>query len=348
MNKDNKIVTIFLIILILAFGALVVLKLSKNNEPKKVEYDYYSYYSENFETDILDGKEYKIIENYDEYKTFISLIENIQINGTLKEYDEKYFKNNNLIIVNAYEIGACSESSYKIKIEVENNKLDYEAEYSLGGVCGGGIGYLTFIETDKKINEVEVCIDNMYQDSNPDVEKKPVLYLYPEKDMNVTVTFENSNTLTTTYPKYNNGWNVFVTKDGTINLNNKKYYALYWENTTNKEVDFSTGFYVTKENAITFLEEKLSIIGLNYKEQNEFIMYWLPILEQNEKSLIYFELTEEKQADNKLIINPTPDSLLRVTMHVKKINEYVEIEKQNIPTFERKGFVAVEWGGVEH
>ena len=49
-------------------------------------------------------------------------------------------------------------------------------------------------------------------------------------------------------------------------------------------------------------------------------MYWLPILEQNQKSLVYFETTESLQKENELIISPKPDSLLRIRMHVKKVN----------------------------
>ena len=111
---------------------------------------------------------------------------------------------------------------------------------------------------------------------------------------------------------------------------------------------FKEGFYVTKDNAINFLEEKLSIIGLNYKERNEFIMYWLPILEKNKKSLVYFELTNSRQNYNRLIINPKPDSLLRVAIHVKKVNQKTSIKEEKLPRFERKGFTAVEWGGVIH
>ena len=55
---------------------------------------------------------------------------------------------------------------------------------------------------------------------------------------------------------------------------------------------------------------------------------------------------EIKTSNNKLIIEPEPDSLLRLTMHVKKVNKEVNINEQNLPTFERKGFVAVEWGGI--
>lgn len=178
---------------------------------------------------------------------------------------------------------------------------------------------------------------------------KPVLYLYPEEEMNVKVYFEDTSLLTTTYPKFNDFWEVRVLPEGSIyDSNGKYYYALYWEEVPTKKVDFSTGFYVEGDNAIEFLEEKLSVIGLNDRERNEFIMYWLPILESNRHSLVYFELTEEKQNNNKLIIEPTPDSLLRVTIHVKKVNKKVDIEEQELVKFERNGFVAVEWGGINY
>ena len=179
------------------------------------------------------------------------------------------------------------------------------------------------------------------------VARKPVLYLYPTEETKVKVTFEHPELLTTTYPKFNNEWNVLVKPNGDMyDKDGKYYYALYWEEEYNNKVDFSEGFYVTKDNAISFLEDKLSTIGLNDRERNEFIMYWLPILEKNDKSLVYFELTDSKQAYNELIIEPKPDSLLRLTMHVKKVNKKTNIKEQVIPTFDRKGFVAIEWGGM--
>ena len=150
------------------------------------------------------------------------------------------------------------------------------------------------------------------------IKRKPVLYLYPETETNVEVKFSKPELLTTTY----------------------------WEELSTNKFNFNEGFYVEKDNAIEFLEEKLSILGLNDKERNEFIMYWLPILEQNKKSLVYFETTESLQKENELIINPKPDSLLRIRMHVKKINHKIEIKEQELPNFERKGFAAVEWGGI--
>ena len=178
---------------------------------------------------------------------------------------------------------------------------------------------------------------------------KPVLYLYPEEETKVEVKFAHPEYLTTTYPKYNGSWEVTAKPNGDLtDKDGKYYYALYWDETRYSETDFSEGFYVESKDAIKFLEEKLTIIGLNAKERNEFIMYWLPIMENNKKNLVYFELTDEREANNKLIITPTPDSLLRVSIHIKKVNEKVNIKEQKLPTFNRTGFAAIEWGGMTY
>jgi hypothetical protein len=179
---------------------------------------------------------------------------------------------------------------------------------------------------------------------------KPILYLYPQKNnTKITVKFSKPNQLTTTYPKYNNSWEVIANKNGDLyDSNGKYYYALYWEEKGSINVTFNKGFYVTKDNASEFLENKLTEIGLNAKERNEFIMYWLPVLEKNGQSLVYFEFTNSRENYNKLIINPKPDSLLRIAIHIKKVNNYVNISEENIPKFTRKGFAAIEWGGVIH
>lgn len=178
---------------------------------------------------------------------------------------------------------------------------------------------------------------------------KPILYLYPKKKTKVTVKFEHPELLETTYPKYKNKWTVTAHKNGDLyDEDGKYYYGLYWDEKKVHTVDFSTGFYVEKDNAISFLEEKLNSVGLNKKERNEFIMYWLPYLERNEKSLVYFELTDERESYDKINISPKPDSLLRLVIHIKKVDKKVSIKEQIIPKFKRKGFVAVEWGGTAY
>ena len=47
----------------------------------------------------------------------------------------------------------------------------------------------------------------------PEKSKKPVIYLYPEKTTEVDVKVNLDGTFTTTYPKYNDGWNVVAEPD---------------------------------------------------------------------------------------------------------------------------------------
>lgn len=180
--------------------------------------------------------------------------------------------------------------------------------------------------------------------------KKPIIYFYPEEEMDLQVIYDQSERLITTYPKYNDGWNIHLNEDGTFNVigEDREYYAIYFDEYGNYKCTFEEGFYVTKENAVSFLEEKLDILGFTNREADEFIMYWLPILEQNEKSLVYFETTEERNVECPLTFSVEPDTMLRTIIHIKKVNEEVDIKEQIIPTVERSGFTVVEWGGTEY
>lgn len=69
---------------------------------------------------------------------------------------------------------------------------------------------------------------------------------------------------------------------------------------------------------------------------------------KNKHNLVYFELTDERDYYSKINISPKPDSILRMAMHLKKVDGYVKIKEQKLPTFERNGFTVVEWGGVSY
>lgn len=176
--------------------------------------------------------------------------------------------------------------------------------------------------------------------------RKPILYLYPKEETKVRVDFEDESKLVTTYPKFKDEWKVSAKPNGDLDVDGKYYYALYWDEKMDENIKFDEGFYVDKDNAISFLEDKLSYIGLNDREKNEFIMYWLPILEENEHNLVKFILTDERQEQNELIIEPKPDSLLRVSIVIEKVDGKVNIKEQQLERFNRNGFVAVEWGGI--
>ena len=95
------------------------------------------------------------------------------------------------------------------------------------------------------------------------------------------------------------------------------------------------------------LEEKLELLGLNYKEAEEFIVYWLPKLESNKYNYIRFASAEEIERNMPLEVSGSPDSIIRIMMTYKGLNRPIEVKEQEIIRPERNGFVVVEWGGTE-
>ena len=180
--------------------------------------------------------------------------------------------------------------------------------------------------------------------------RKPVIYLYPERETDVHVELElTESELNTTYPKYNNGWDVTVYPDGTLlnNADGSHHRYLFWDAVNCRtRFDFSKGFCVAGSDTESFLKEKLTYMGLNEQEMNEFIVYWLPLMEHNAYNLISFQ-GDAYTNSAKLKITPTPDSECRVFMAYVPLENAVAIEPQQLETFERKGFSVVEWGGAE-
>ena len=213
----------------------------------------------------------------------------------------------------------------------------------LGCVVGG-----VFYYNQNKETEEDTCNETLpvnQHKSSGCMWDKPVIYLYPTKKTEVNVKLDLNGTLTCTYPKYNNEWNVTADTDGTLtDKNGMQYNYLYWECESNVNYDFSKGFCIKGTDSAKFLEEKLTELGLNRKEANEFITYWLPQLEKNEYNIISFQT--DRYTDNaKLDVNPQPDTTIRVFMAFKPSTKYVKIQPQIIETPERDGFTLVEWGG---
>ena len=177
--------------------------------------------------------------------------------------------------------------------------------------------------------------------------RKPVIYLYPDETTEVSVLLDFNGELTTTYPAYDNGWRVVAEPDGTLfDANGREYYCLYWEGESDIDFDMSEGFCVKGSETAAFLEEALAKLGLTWREANEFIVYGLPLMEGNEYNVISF-LTDAYTENAKLIIDPQPDTLIRVFMAWYGSGKPVEIPEQSLAAPERTGFTVVEWGGSE-
>ena len=174
---------------------------------------------------------------------------------------------------------------------------------------------------------------------------KPVIYLYPREETNVDVTLDYDGHLTCTYPKYTGGWSVTARPDGTLTDGaGQSYNYLYWEGEDRNECDFSRGFCVAGADSAAFLEDALARLGLTRREANEFIVFWLPQLEENPYNLIAFQ-TDAYTDHARLTVTPEPDTVLRVFMAWKPLDALVEIEAQPLTAPTREGFTLVEWGG---
>ena len=180
-----------------------------------------------------------------------------------------------------------------------------------------------------------------------EVSKKPVIYLYPEAETQVTVNLDLNGDLTCTYPAYGEGWTVTASPDGTLtDENGQTYNYLYWEGIQEASYDFSQGFCVAGQDTASFLEDTLADLGLTRREANEFMVYWLPMMEENPYNLISFQ--SEAYTDGAVLtVTPEPDTLLRVFMAWKPLETPIDITPQTFTAPDRTGFTEVEWGGAQ-
>ena len=181
---------------------------------------------------------------------------------------------------------------------------------------------------------------------------KPVIYLYPEKEQDITVKLDFDGQLVTTYPQIDrsiSGWKVRAKPNGDLidQRDGQEYSYIYWNGNSNAfRPDFSQGFVVSGAESRKFLQRTLKEIGLNAREANDMIVYWLPYLERNPYNLIHF--AQNSYTDiAKLDVSPKPDSVLRVFLQFKRLEQPERIPPQKLRPFVRHGFTVIEWGGTE-
>ena len=333
-------------IIVFAFVVTLVclamfLKDDTKNKPKKVD--------EKYELINNERISYKYISNYLEYEEFMEE-QNFSKSDYYKTFSEEDFVDQIYLFV-VIPIDPCREdiSKNQLKTEDDINKVYLDMVYTCGG-CAPAKELLTY-KVSKKDLKVKVYAKTISsEECDPNVAYKPIIYIYPKHDMDLTITLGNKDTLLYTYPKYNNSWNVHVNTDGNIyDYDTKRnYYGLYWEANDNYELDMTTGFVVKGSDTVKFLEEKLAILGLNDYEINEFIVYWIDKLESNNYNFISFRNIKDINESMPLNISQKPDTLIRVMMDYKPLDNYIEVEEQQLTKIDRKGFTVVEWGGTKH
>lgn len=259
-------------------------------------------------------------------------------------------KNEDYILFTMPGASNCSEEIklVKNKIDSDNNlNLYFDFKYKCG-LCGEEDEIFKIPTKGKTINEVKAYYRvKSIENCNQNISYKPIMYIYPTEEMDLTVKLKNNKLLTHTYPKYNDAWNIHVKTNGEIyDYNtNRSYYALYWEATDNTKINTNEGFVVEGKNTIKFLEDKLEYLGLNKMEINEFIVYWIDKLENNKYNYIRFRNTKEVNNYMPLEFSKKPDTLIRIIMDYKPLKEKINVKEQVLEKNTRNGFTVVEWGG---
>ena len=187
---------------------------------------------------------------------------------------------------------------------------------------------------------------------------KPVIYLYSEKEEDVSIQLNPKGELNFTYPEYQNGWDFTVTDSG-LRINDetaKTYPYLFWEG-SQKGLYFQDdkgeifGDIIERNNVVSFLEKELANLGLNETESTDFITFWGPRMIQYSTILIQFIIDEDySKIISDMNIVPEPHASRRVYMLFSEIENprnYTISTPEPINLFSRDGLTLVEWGGSE-
>jgi hypothetical protein len=208
---------------------------------------------------------------------------------------------------------------------------------------------------------------------------KPVLYLYPERSTNVTVSFAKPMELTRTIPLYRADWYVLANPDGTLTdlkseqtdcsiydipvhgseyakiaCMNNQYPYLYWAgNRVGMSYPFNPhiGWIVASGDMETFLNTTLDSIGFTSQEKEDFLSYWVPVMREKDAPWyhIRFLQTSDMNMFIPMDIRPTPDRYYRVFLDWKPLSAppATPVAPQQLDPIIRKGFTVIEWGGLK-
>ena len=178
---------------------------------------------------------------------------------------------------------------------------------------------------------------------------KPVIYLYPPKDMDVRVQVAPNGGFTKTIPAYGvNGWFVHASPDGQLyNYADKTAYPyLFWEGHASGAEAPKEGFVLAKKDVPAGMRALLVKMGLTSRETEDFMEFWQDKLMVKPYVFVTFVPQREFEAMAPLRITPRPDTVIRVFMDFTPLDAPISVDPLPIVPRARSGFTVVEWGGT--
>lgn len=357
ISLKTCIIGICVIILLIIGGIIYYFNTNKcseyNGNYQKVSYiNEEDFSNSNFKNMIDSSESYLIINDYSTYNNILKNVENCWYSkGTNdNKFNSNFFSNNSLLAVDCCAIGKPNLDTELMSFTENGNVANVKIYWHSSGVTADISGDIYFIPVSKNIKSAKIEYEYpKTKNTRPSLDK-PIIYLYPTEDTEVCVKLLKDENLTCSYPKYKDEWKVLAQSNGNLKdlATNRQLYSLYYESKSDIEFKVENeGFIVKGEDTIAFLEEKLAVLGLTEKEAEEFIVYWLPKLEANKYNYIRFATIDEINENMPLEINPNPDTIIRVLMTFKGLENPIDVQEQKLEKPNRTGFVAVEWGGTE-
>ena len=173
--------------------------------------------------------------------------------------------------------------------------------------------------------------------------RAPNLYLYPETttDVSVRLGFPVGGEVVVSEPPYDDGWQVQVAPDGTID---GEWGYLFYEARLPRRVQTARGWVLDggdPEAELGGLRTRLDFRG---REIDDFVEYWVPELAGASWCAAYPMAPEELVT---LRIEPAPRRVHRVWLYLEPLAAPVSLPAPaQVENLDRQGFVAVEWGVV--
>lgn len=180
---------------------------------------------------------------------------------------------------------------------------------------------------------------------------KPVIYLYPQKPTIVDVSIKSTGYVAVSYPLYlQGGWeNIIANPGGTMQYQGNQYSELFYETSVTQFQKPTSGIILPTDTLTSSLNIILDQLGLMGNEKKEFLSYWVPRLQALHSPYIFFSLLSPsaKNAIDAVEITPKPDTMIDFIAYFKPVKTYSTSSILHLPKPpQRKGFTAVEWGGV--
>jgi len=178
--------------------------------------------------------------------------------------------------------------------------------------------------------------------------KKPNIYVYPEQniELSLEIEFPQGGQVVTSIPEYGNGWLVNIDTTGLINNN---FTYLFYESIQPNHWQKKNAWVIKKQELETFFKTNMTNYGFLGQEIDDFIEYWIPLLNEYNYFIIYPQTSNDIEKLVRLNFSLEPDRVLRLFYFIEGKNTLTkDLPELPVPdfTFLREGFFVCEWGVI--